>query len=89
MDRGKIVGQPTGGSTGQPLIIGLPGGGSARICSKRDRYPDGTEFIGVGVQHDVEVLPTIADTLEAIADAHEWIEERTGAGRAVLDLGSA
>lgn len=27
--------------------------------------------------------------LEAIADAHEWIEERKGAGRVVLDLGSA
>jgi C-terminal processing protease CtpA/Prc len=62
MDRGKIVGQPTGGSTGQPLIIRLPGGGSARICSKRDRYPDGTEFVGVGIQPDVEVAPTIADT---------------------------
>ena len=61
MDRGKIVGQPTGGSTGQPLIIRLPGGGSARICSKRDRYPNGTEFIGVGVQPDVAVAPSIAD----------------------------
>ena len=27
--------------------------------------------------------------LDAIADAHEWIEERKGTGRVVLDLGSA
>jgi NADPH2:quinone reductase len=27
--------------------------------------------------------------LESIADAHEWIEERKGTGRVVLDLGSA
>jgi hypothetical protein len=26
--------------------------------------------------------------LEGIADAHEWIEERKGTGRVVLDLGS-
>jgi C-terminal processing protease CtpA/Prc len=61
MDRGEIVGQSTGGSTGQPLVIHLPGGGSARICSKRDRYPDGTEFVGVGVKPDIEIEPTIAD----------------------------
>ena len=61
MGRGKIVGQPTGGSTGQPLFLSLPGGGSARICAKRDRYPDGAEFIGVGVRPDIEVGPTVAD----------------------------
>ena len=27
--------------------------------------------------------------LKAIADAHEWIENRKGTGRVVLDLGSA
>jgi len=61
MGRGKIVGQPTGGSTGQPLSFSLPGGGSARICTKRDRYPDGTEFIGVGIQPDIEIDPTVED----------------------------
>lgn len=59
--RGKIVGEPTGGSTGQPLMFSLPGGGSARVCTKHDRYPDGKEFMGVGVQPDVLVHPTIAD----------------------------
>jgi carboxyl-terminal processing protease len=61
MKRGKIIGEPTGGSTGQPLSFGLPGGGSARVCTKHDRYPDGKEFVGVGVQPDILVRPTVAD----------------------------
>lgn len=59
--RGKIVGEPTGGSTGQPLFFALPGGGSARVCTKHDRYPGGKEFVGVGVQPHVVVHPTLAD----------------------------
>ncbi len=61
MNRGRIVGEATAGSTGQPLYVRLPGGGSARICAKRDRYPDGTEFIGIGIQPDIETAPTVAD----------------------------
>lgn len=60
--RARLVGEATGGSTGQPLVIeGLPVGGRARICTKWDTFPDGTEFVGVGVLPDVEVHPTIAD----------------------------
>lgn len=61
MRRGLIVGEPTGGSTGQPLFFWLPGGGNSRVTSKRDTYPDGTEFVGVGVQPDRLVRPTVAD----------------------------
>ena len=53
--RGLIIGEPTGGSTGQPLSFPLPGGGSARICTKHDSFADGTDFVGVGVQPDVPV----------------------------------
>jgi len=59
--RGKIIGEPSGGSTGQPLFFQLPGGGSARICTKRDTFPDGTEWVGKGIQPDVLVRPTVAD----------------------------
>lgn len=55
------VGQPTYGSTGQPLFFDLPGGGSARICTKRDTYPDGRDFVGVGVQPDVKIENTVVD----------------------------
>ncbi|MRW82556.1 hypothetical protein GJ698_00435 [Pseudoduganella sp. FT26W] len=60
MKRGIIVGEASGGSTGQPLFLDLPGGGKARICVKRDTYPDGTAFVGVGVLPDVEAHPTVA-----------------------------
>ena len=55
--RATVVGRATGGSTGQPLRVDLPGGGGARICTKRDTYPDGREFVGVGIQPDVVVDP--------------------------------
>jgi C-terminal processing protease CtpA/Prc len=61
MERGIFVGMPTGGSTGQPLLITLPGAGILGICTKRDQYPDGREFVGVGVQPDIVVATTVED----------------------------
>jgi len=59
IDRGLFIGTATGGSTGQPLFIELPGGGRGRMCSKKDTYPDGKPFVGVGIQPDIEVKETI------------------------------
>ncbi|MBS1720957.1 MAG: hypothetical protein JST35_10965 [Armatimonadetes bacterium] len=59
--RGKLVGMPTGGSTGQPMRFNLPGGGWARICTKRDRNADGTEFVGVGFVPDIRADSTVED----------------------------
>lgn len=64
LKRGLIVGEPSGGSTGQPLVISLPGGGTARICSKHDTFADGTEFVGVGVIPDILVRPKVTDFTE-------------------------
>ncbi|MBD1395475.1 S41 family peptidase [Mucilaginibacter glaciei] len=61
MKRGKLIGTATGGSTGQPVPFNLPGGGSARVCGKRDTYPDGKEFVGVGIMPDIVVKKTIKD----------------------------
>jgi carboxyl-terminal processing protease len=61
MCRGIILGSASAGSTGQPWMFDMPGGGSARICVKRDSYPDGTSFVGTGVAPDVEVPLTIED----------------------------
>jgi len=55
------IGENSFGSTGQPFLFDLPGGGSARVCSKKDTYPDGREFVGYGVKPDIEVKPTIKD----------------------------
>lgn len=59
--RGMLIGEPTAGSTGQPLFITLPGLAGAVICSKRDKFPDGTDFVGKGVQPNKIIQPTIAD----------------------------
>lgn len=61
MHRGTMIGEATGGSTGQPLFIQLPGGGTARFCTKQDRSPTGKEFVGVGVQPNKVVHPSVAD----------------------------
>jgi len=54
MNRGVIIGTPSGGSTGNPIGFGLPGGW-VMICTKKDTYLDGTEFVGVGILPDIEV----------------------------------
>ena len=61
MNRGKIIGGPTMGSSGTPLFFSLPGGGTGKVVTTRSSYPDGKEFIGVGVQPDIEVYPMIED----------------------------
>jgi len=55
------IGENSSGSTGQPYIFDLPGGGTARVCTKKDTYPDGREFVGYGVTPDIEVRPTLRD----------------------------
>lgn len=61
MKRGTLIGLTTGGSTGQPILFNLPGGGTARVCGKRDTYPDGKEFVGIGIMPNVAVQKTIKD----------------------------
>lgn len=53
MNRGVIVGTPTGGSTGNGVRVVLTKGISANICSKHDRMADGTEFVGIGIIPDI------------------------------------
>lgn len=61
MKRGTLIGAATGGSTGQPLMFKLPGGGMARVCTLRYGYPDGREFVGKGIIPNVAVAATVAD----------------------------
>ncbi|GIU18592.1 MULTISPECIES: S41 family peptidase [unclassified Shewanella] len=55
------IGEKTYGSTGQPIFFDLPGGGSLRICTKRDSYPDGREFVGYGITPHVTVNRSLED----------------------------
>ncbi|MYM22541.1 hypothetical protein GTP46_07780 [Duganella sp. FT135W] len=60
MQRGLTLGEATGGSTGQAINFKLPGGGVARVCAKRDTFPDGREFVGIGVPPQIAVKQTVA-----------------------------
>ncbi len=58
------IGVNTFGSTGQPFVFDLPGGGSARICTKKDTYGDGREFVGYGIKPDIIVKKTLSDYIK-------------------------
>lgn len=58
--RGKIVGEATGGSTGDPIAFAVPGGGSARVSTSAEV---GGGIVGKGVQPDVPAPRTVRDFL--------------------------
>jgi carboxyl-terminal processing protease len=63
-NRPFIIGEPTGGSTGAPLMVPLPHGAMARICSVRMLYPYSKKaFVGKGIQPDMIVKQSVDDYL--------------------------
>ena len=48
------------------MVFDLPNGGSARICTKKDTYPKGKEFVGFGIQPDIEIKKSLSDYLERV-----------------------
>lgn len=61
--RAAVIGAPTCGTTGTPMLLKLRCGGSARICSVGYRLLDGTAFLGLGIQPDIPIEPTPEDIL--------------------------
>lgn len=59
--RAVLVGEKTAGTTGNPIHIPLPGGGTLMVVSLIALYPDGTEFVGEGIEPDVAVQLTRED----------------------------
>lgn len=54
-----LVGEPTGGSTGNGVRVDvIPGVCFAKICSKHDYAPDGTDFVGHGFTPDISAPET-------------------------------
>ena len=51
-NRAAVIGQPTCGTSGTPLLKGLHCG-TLRVCSVGYQLKDGTEFIGKGIQPDI------------------------------------
>ena len=59
--RATIVGETTAGSTGQPFMLDLGRGMMIMVGAKREMFPDGSRFEGVGIKPDVEVVPVLED----------------------------
>lgn len=55
----KTMGETTAGSTGTPYRFELHGGGKAQVCTLQSFYPDGTEFVGIGIKPNIEINRTI------------------------------
>jgi C-terminal processing protease CtpA/Prc len=56
--RALLVGERTPGSSGNPIHVPLPGGGTLRVATFKSYYPDGTEYMHSEVKPDVEVVTT-------------------------------
>jgi carboxyl-terminal processing protease len=59
--RGILVGEVTQGSSGLPFFYDFHNGMTLRVAVRRDYFPDGSEFEGVGIKPDIEVHTTIED----------------------------
>lgn len=59
--RGAVIGEATQGTTGTPLILGLSGGGRARVCTIGNQLIDGTEFVGEGIKPDIIAVLKASD----------------------------
>lgn len=64
--RAILVGGPTAGSSGNALVVPLPGGGQLRVSTFAARCPDGTQYVGRGLAPDVAVAPTAADIRDGL-----------------------
>ena len=73
----KTVGEPTFGSTGQPLMLDLPGRLSVKICTKRETFSDGRDFVGYGIQPSIHVERDVDYYLSerdiTLEKAHRWL----------------
>jgi carboxyl-terminal processing protease len=69
--RATLIGETTEGSSGLPYTYDFHNGMMLSIAVKRQYFPDGSEFEGVGIKPDVEVHPTI----EPLKSGHDLIFE--------------
>lgn len=68
--RAKLIGTPTCGTTGTPLLKGLYCG-TLRVCSVGYQLKDGTEFLGCGIQPDIYA----DETAESIRQGKDTVLE--------------
>lgn len=76
-ERGTVVGEPTYGSSGQPVFFDCGNEMSFRIGAIRGYQPDGSRFEGVGIQPDILIEPTRKDIYEGRDRVFEFVVEET------------
>lgn len=80
--RAVLIGKPTGGSTGAPLVRPMPGGMYYRICT-RFPVPDGTIDLSRGIQPDYYYEPDRKKYMNNRYDVLEFVgalhKKRSGA----------
>jgi hypothetical protein len=59
--RAVVIGETTQGSSGNPYRTDLGSGMSVAIGAVRYRFPDGTDFEGVGITPHIAIDRTVAD----------------------------
>ena len=62
--RSTLIGESTGGTTGQPYFFNLTGGLRACIVAPKNVYPNGRFFVGFGIKPDIEIHPTVNDFMK-------------------------
>ena len=70
--RGTLVGETTEGSSGLPYTYDFHNGMTLTLAVKRQYFPDGSEFEGVGIKPDIEVHPSV----ESLKSGHDVILEK-------------
>jgi C-terminal processing protease CtpA/Prc len=64
--RALLVGEKTAGSAGNPLSVPLPGGGQFEMATFRAYLPNDGEYVGIGLEPDVQVCPTKQDVRNGV-----------------------
>lgn len=76
--RAMLFGATTAGSSGQPYVVDLGNGMQVLVASKREMFPDGSRFEGIGIQPDVETAPSIQEIREQRDAVLEMARRRFG-----------
>jgi C-terminal processing protease CtpA/Prc len=61
--RGPTMGETSAGSTGKTATLTLPAGWKLRLTVSRDAFPDGKEFMPIGIAPQFPVEVRVADVL--------------------------
>jgi carboxyl-terminal processing protease len=77
--RAVVIGETTQGSSGNPYRAELGNGMSVAIGAVRYRFPDGTDFDGVGITPHVAIDRTVADFANNRDSVLERAQELAGA----------